>query len=453
MRHFLKAGLERLGYAVDVVGDGEEAASRWLQQPYDVGVFDLKMPKVDGVAALSRIKSSDVDAVIVLMTAHGTIATAVEAMQLGAADYVTKPFELDELQMRLERALSQRATVRENQTLRQMLGDVEGGLGLVAQSPAMAHIAQQVELMAESTATVLIGGESGTGKGLVAKAIHRASARRDGPFIALNCAAVPDNLVESELFGHEPGAFTGAVKSKAGLLQRADGGTVFLDEIGDMSLAAQAKIEGFLQDRRVLRLGGEAAVEVDVRVLAASNRDLHALAEDGAFRPELLWRLDVLNLTVPPLRDRREDIAVLIARTLERLASADRARRTITPEAIGALTAHDWPGNVRELENTIERMVALSGERTSLGLADLPAELGQEGDEASRQGNDNYEAARRRFDRIYFKNLLVECGGSITAAAQRAGISRGHLHRRLKELGTDIDAARAAAKSDEKRPG
>ncbi|MCA8951722.1 MAG: sigma-54-dependent Fis family transcriptional regulator [Planctomycetes bacterium] len=448
MRHFLQRGLRRLGYEVDAVADGNAAVAAWLRTPYDLGVLDVRMPGIDGVAALGRIRSSDPEGLVVLMTAHGTIATAVEAMQLGAADFVTKPFTIDELEVRLRRAFGLRAATRENRQLRSLLDGPDQGLGLIARSPAMVALTQQIDLLAQSVATVLIGGESGTGKGLVAEALHLRSERRQGPFVTLNCAAVPDNLVESELFGHAAGAFTGATRSKPGLLLRANRGTLFLDEIGDMSPAAQAKIERFLQDREFLPLGSQQEIRVDTRIVAATNRDLHELVRAGLFRQELLWRLDVLSVAVPPLRERREDIPLLIARNLERLAAKGLPPRSITPEALGALTAYDWPGNVRELENAIERMVALSGERTALGVPDLPTEVRGPGDEVSREGDDNYEAARRRFDRLYFTNLLVRTGGSITEAARLAGISRGHLHRRLKELDCDVAATRDASRGN-----
>ena len=446
MRHFLQRGLSRLGYEVTAVADGDQAVQRWTQEPFDAAVLDLKMPHVDGITALSRIRSSSPDAVVVMMTAHGTIATAVEAMHLGAADFLTKPFGLDELELRLRRALGASAATRENQQLRTLLQGTTGGVGLVAESPAMAEIVRRIELLAASDSTVLLTGESGTGKGLVAKALHRSGTRAQAPFVALNCAAMPDTLVESELFGHETGAFTGAQRARQGLLLRANRGTVFLDEIGDMSLAAQAKIERFLQEREFLPLGGQTPVHVDVRVVAATNRDLPALVQQGRFRAELLYRLDVISLHVPSLRDRREDIPVLLARNLERLGRPGQPTRTLTPEAIGALCAYDWPGNVRELENAVERMSALAGARDVLGVGDLPAEVRGPDDEVSGEGND-YDTARRRFDRVYFTNLLMQTGGSITEAARLAGLSRGHLHRRLRELGCDAQAARDAGRT------
>ena len=440
MRHFLQRGLKRLGHSVTAVEGGDEAVDRWQREPFDVAVLDLKMPGTDGLQALCRIRAADPDAVVLLMTAHGTVGTAVEAMHVGAADYVLKPFALEELQLRLDRALQVRANARENRELRALLDASDGAAGLCASSRAMREIVRQLELLRDSTTTVLLTGESGTGKGLVARALHLGSPRAAAPFVAMNCAAVPETLVESELFGHEPGAFTGARTRKAGLLARAHGGTLFLDEIGDMSPATQAKIERFLQEREFLPLGAAEPVRVDVRIVAATNRDLAAMARSGAFRPELLWRLDVVSLRVPPLRERREDVPLLVAQNLQRLANGGAPRR-LTPDALAALCGYGWPGNVRELENVVERMTVLAGARTELGVGDLPPEVSGTAAVAEAAGDD-YDAARARFDRLYFENLLRQHGGSITAAAQTAGISRGHLHRRLRELALDADRFR-----------
>jgi DNA-binding NtrC family response regulator len=436
MRHFVSRGLQRLGYEVVAVADGNAASAAW-RPTHAAAILDLRMPGADGLAVLGRLRAIDPDAVVLLMTAHGTVDAAVEAMHLGAADFITKPFRIDELQLRLERALQLSRATRANRTLRALTAAADAGVGLVAHSPAMAEVRRQIDLLGGSDASVLLTGESGTGKGLVARALHLRSARADQPFVALNCAAVPDALVESELFGHEAGAFTGARAKKAGLLQRAHRGTLFLDEVADMSLPAQAKIENFLQHREFLPLGASTPVRVDVRILAATNRDLAALAAQGAFRPELLWRLDVVTLRLPPLRERRADIPALVAATLQRLAGSGPPR-AFTPDAMAALTAYDWPGNVRELENLIERTVVLAGARPAIGVSDLPAEVrGDRGEPAEETTSDAYEDARLRFDRIYFQNLLQRCHGNVTAAAQQAGISRGHLHRRLRELGLD----------------
>jgi DNA-binding NtrC family response regulator len=296
----------------------------------------------------------------------------------------------------------------------------------------MREVVQQLELLADSTATVLLTGESGSGKGLVARTLHQLSSRAKGPFVALHCPAVPETLIESELFGHEPGAFTGARQAKQGLIARANRGTLFLDEVTETSLAAQAKIAAFLQDREFTPLGATQPVRVDVRVVAATNRNIEQAVGDGLFRRELLWRLDVVRLFVPPLRARREDIAPLAVHRLQRLA-ADRQPKTLTMDALAALTAYDWPGNVRELENVVERMSVMAGPRDVLGVPDLPDEI--RGAAAASVGQTDYEVARQDFDRAYFTALLARCGGSVTEAARTAGISRGHLHRRIRELG------------------
>ena len=433
MRFFLQKGLRRHGYTVATADDGEQAVAQWHAERFDLMVLDLRMPGSSGLEVLHRVRSSDPAAVVLLMTAYGSITTAVEAMQLGAADFLQKPFEIDELVLRLERALLHRRTSTENVQLRQLLQQQDGYYGVLGRSPAMQALVRELELLRDSAATVLLTGESGTGKGMVAKALHLASNRAEQPFVALHCAAVPDTLVESVLFGHEAGAFTGAQQQKAGLISKAHRGTLFLDEIGDMSLSAQAKIERFLQEREFLPVGGTKAVKVDVRVVAATNKDLAAAARDGRFRTELLWRLDVVRLLVPPLRDRRDDIRVLVQHHLQRLCAADQAApKSVTGDAMGALCAYDWPGNVRELENVVERMAVLAGPRQALGAHDLPAEI--RGAAAAALDAGDYDAARKRFDEAYFAALLERCHGNITEAAKLAGLSRGHLHRRLREL-------------------
>ena len=439
MRHFLVRGLKRLGFDASAVGDGDAALAAVTQQDFDLVALDLRMPGLDGLAVLARIQALPQPPAVVLMTAHGNVAHAVEAMKLGAADFLQKPFEIEELHLRIDRALELRAMRRDNRELRAQLRGA-GGPELLASSAAMRQAVRQMELVAGSDATTLLLGESGTGKGMLARAIHAASPRKDGPFIAVNCPAIPDALFESTMFGHEPGAFTGATERKQGLCARADSGTLFLDELAELSLPAQAKLERFLQDREYLPLGGSKPLRADVRVLAATNQDLEQLCEQGRFRRELLWRLQVVTLPVPPLRQRREDVPLLVLSGLRRLqAKAGRGPGTMTAEALAALSAYDWPGNVRELENLTERMAVLAGDREVLGVGDLPAELrGLRPTEAL----GDYEAARRQFDQAYFSALLVRSGGSITEAARLGGLSRGHLHRRLRELDLDANAAR-----------
>ncbi|MBL8731197.1 MAG: sigma-54-dependent Fis family transcriptional regulator [Planctomycetes bacterium] len=449
MRHFVQRGLARRGHDVTTVADGHAAAAAWVASAFDLAVLDLRMPG-DGLATLGKLRGHDADAVVVLMTAHGSVDVAVEAMRLGAADFVTKPFEIDELAMRIERAAASRSQSRAHRRLRAMLQQPDGGVGLAAKSRVMRTLLQQVELVADSATTVLLTGESGTGKGLVARALHLRSPRAEQPFLALNCAAMPDTLVESELFGHEAGAFTGARSKKNGLLLRANGGTVLLDEVADMSLAAQAKIERFLVDREFVPLGATQPVKVDVRVIAATNRDLPALVEHGRFRAELLWRLDVVPLHVPPLRERADDLQQLVASALAR-AAGGTARHHLSADALAAMASYAWPGNVRELENVVERMVVLAGDRTELGVADLPTEIAETTSTAldAAAGEDGYEAARERFDRLYFEALLRRSGGSVTEAARQAGLSRGHLHRRLRDLGLGGKNAHGAPLADD----
>jgi DNA-binding NtrC family response regulator len=433
MRHFLRRGLARLGFVVEAMDRGEGAAVRWTAGAFDFAVIDLKMPGVDGITVLGQIRTADPDAVVLLMTAYGTVASAVEAMQLGAADFVMKPFEMDELALRIERALLHRRTENENRNLRRLL-DGSGERGFIARSRAMRDLVQQIELLADSTATVLLTGESGSGKGLVARTLHQLSSRAKGPFVALHCPAVPETLLESELFGHEPGAFTGARQAKLGLIAKANRGTLFLDEVTETSQATQAKIAAFLQDREFTPLGATQPVRVDVRVLAATNRTPEQAVQDGLLRRELLWRLDVVRLHVPPLRARREDIGPLVVHRLQRLAAGtERQPKTMTMDALAALAAYDWPGNVRELENVVERMSVMAGPRDVLGVPDLPD--GIRGAAAVTVQQTDYEVARQDFDRAYFTALLARCGGSVTEAARTAGISRGHLHRRIRELG------------------
>ncbi|GAB4145667.1 MAG: sigma-54 dependent transcriptional regulator [Planctomycetota bacterium] len=431
MRHFLEKGLVRLGFRVRTAGDGETGVRRWTEERFDVLVLDLRLPDIDGIEVLERVRAADPLATVVLMTAYGSVSRAVEAMQLGASDFLQKPFELDELAMRIERALSNRRTREENMQLRELLRAGQGFNGLVGRSQAMQGLAREIDLLRDSSATVLLAGESGTGKGLVARAIHSVSRRSEHPFVVLHCPAVPDTLVESTLFGHEPGSFTGATSRKTGLLARAHRGTLFLDEIADMSLAAQAKIERFLQDREFVPVGGTRPLKVDVRVVAATNKDLAALAREGAFREELLWRLDVVRLRVPPLRDRRDDIPLLVRHVLQRV-SRGTAPKSIASDAMGALCAYEWPGNVRELENVVERMAVMAGSRKVLGVHDLPEEI--RGAAAAAIEGGDYEGARARFEEAYFTALLERCQGNVTEAARVAGLSRGHLHRKLKSL-------------------
>ncbi|MCC6670687.1 MAG: sigma-54-dependent Fis family transcriptional regulator [Planctomycetes bacterium] len=436
MRHFLERGLTRLGYRVVVLAEGDAAVRRWSAEPFDVAVVDLRMPGCDGLEVLGRVRAQDPQAAVVLMTAYGTIATAVEAMQLGARDFVTKPFEIEELALRIERVLESRVATAAERTGPVLRPDA---LGIVAQSAALRALLEKVELLRGSDATVLLTGESGTGKNLVARALHKLSPRAQGPFVELHCAALPEALLEVELFGREAGA--GGAPHKPGLLARAQGGTLLLDEIGELSLGAQARVETFLQERAFVPVGGGAPRSADVRVLAASTRDLQAAAAAGTFRPELYYRLNVVHLHVPPLRERREDVPALVAHHLRRIAERERGRaKTVTAEAMALLRDYAWPGNVRELQNVVERLAVFAGGRESIGAGDLPAEI--RANLAPPQAPTTYADATSRFDREFFSALLTRCRGNVTKAAETAGISTGQLRARMRAAGIDPDQFR-----------
>jgi DNA-binding NtrC family response regulator len=440
MRYSVTRGLQRAGYVVEDVDSGARAVERFDACRHDVAVLDLKMPGRDGLDVLRHIQTRDPETVVILMTAYGTIATAVEAMRGGAFEYVTKPFELEELELLIDRALAQRSTLRENRDLRELIDTRTGHAGLVGQSAAMRAVFDRIDRLRASDATVLIRGESGTGKELVARAIHMGSPRAGGEFVAINCAAVPESLFENELFGHEPGAFTGASTRKSGLCGRAAGGTLFLDEVSETPVSVQAKLERFLEDRRVVRLGGSEPVEIDVRICAATNRDLEQLVADGRFRREMFYRLDVVRIDLPPLRERREDIPALIEHLLGRLRRSGRSELVgFSVEAAIALAGYDWPGNVRQLQNMLERLSVMNPGRAHLDLEDLSDEIVDPRGSVTAAPPSEYKGAVEGFERDYLCRLLDATRGNISEVARISGLSRGHLHRKIRQLG--IEAA------------
>ncbi|KAA0225383.1 sigma-54-dependent Fis family transcriptional regulator [Fimbriimonadia bacterium ATM] len=369
IRRILQAALERSGYVVTTAESGEHALELLANTDYTLVISDVLMPGITGVELLKRIKSKKPDVPVLIVTAFGTIPQAVEAIRAGAADYITKPFDLDAMRKHVAYWISQ---TKKPKSATKPANTPSGLDDIIGESPAMQEVFDLVRRIADSTATVLITGESGTGKERIARAIHKCSTRSDKPFVAVSCAALPETLLESELFGHEKGAFTGADTPKPGRFELADGGTLFLDEIGEVPLSIQVKLLRVLQEREVDRLGGTAPKSVDVRLITATNRDLEAAVSEGVFRQDLLYRLQVLHIELPPLRERTEDVEPLALLFLRKYASANGKPLTaIAPDALDLLKAYRWPGNVRELENVVERAVVLAGPGETRVTADL----------------------------------------------------------------------------------
>ncbi|HWT79246.1 MAG TPA: sigma-54 dependent transcriptional regulator [Candidatus Methylomirabilis sp.] len=369
LRRVLEYNLAQEGYAVLSAASGEQGLELLKKEGADVVVTDVRMPGMDGLQVMESVRKIDPNIQVIILTAFGTIEMAVEAMKAGAFHYISKPFNRDELKLTLRKALHLKDLERENVTLRQELKERTGLETIIADSPQMQAVLEMIVRVAPTETTVLILGESGTGKELIARAIHASSPRTGGPFVAVNCAAIPENLLESELFGHVRGAFTGAIRDRVGKFEAAERGTIFLDEIGEMRPELQVKILRCLEERVLERVGDNKLIRVDVRVLAATNKDLTKAIQAGEFREDLYYRLNVVPLQIPPLRERREDIRPLVQHFLKRLGASPRL--TITPEAFKALESYEWPGNVRELENALERAMIFHRE-DAITLADLP---------------------------------------------------------------------------------
>jgi two-component system response regulator PilR (NtrC family) len=432
MREMLRIVLRRDGYDVVLAENGKAAIERLQSQPFDLLLSDIRMPDLSGVEVLRAAKEINRDLVAFMMTAFASTDTAVEAMRLGAVDYFIKPFSMDELRLKVRQHLEARRLRQENLLLKRALKSRHEFSSILGQSDAMQQVFATIQTIAGTSSTVLIGGESGTGKELVARAIHFNSLRRDRPFVALNCGAVPETLLESELFGHMRGAFTGAQANKKGLVEAAEGGTIFLDEIGEMAPSMQVKLLRVLQDRRYRRLGGTEEVQADVRVIAATNQDLPKMVAEGRFREDLFYRLNVLTLQLPPLRDRFEDIPLLAEHFLHEFATQMRKPvLTISADAMRLLQEHLWPGNVRELQNAMERAVAL--EKTEAVLPDslpdavrlgagAPPDLAGAPLPELGEGFD-LEARGEEFYRHYLALALKRAGGVQVKAAELLGMS------------------------------
>ena len=433
-RELLAEALGREGYRVRLAAGGEECLRLAAAEPFDMALVDLRMPDLDGLGVLKRLAMIQPDLPVVILTAFATIETAIEAVAAGASDYLSKPFRMEEIKIVVRRTLDARRLTRENLQFRQELKARYGFETLVGQSHQMAEIYKLVARVASLETTVLIQGETGTGKELVARAIHDASARAGRPFVVVDCAALPETLFESELFGHERGAFTGAFAARRGLLEMSAGGTCLLDEIGELTTPLQAKLLRTLQERTIRRVGGNDPIPVDVRVVAATNRDLRKLAAEGGFRDDLYYRLNVVTITVPPLRERSSDIPLLAQHFLETFAHrTERPVKRLAPEALALLAAYHWPGNVRELENVIERAVALSSSETLLP-DDFPPHLREAG-RAPR-----LPAAGMTLEEVkrwYLNKVLEEAGGNKLRAAELLGIDRRTLYRILERQATE----------------
>ncbi len=433
IRTTLSGVLEDEGYRVAGAGSGTEALGRVADELPDLVILDIWMPDLDGLETLAELKRLYPDLAVVMISGHGTIETAVKATKLGAYDFIEKPLSLEKTLLVVDRALAHVRLERENRALRER---IERGYEIVGDSPGIRELRRQIAVAAPTNGRVLIYGENGSGKELVARAIHGRSARRERPFVEVNCAAIPEELIESELFGHERGAFTGAIARRRGKFELADGGTLFLDEVGDMSLKTQAKVLRALEEQAFERVGGKEPIRVDVRVITASNQNLADLIAQGRFREDLFYRLNVIPIEVPPLRRRREDIPLLVQHFLKAFSlESGRRLKTLTGEATAYFMNYDWPGNVRELRNMVERLVIMTPGEV-IGSEQLPPPLRPvEVAEREAARDRTLREAREAFERALITAELQANDWNITRTAQRLGIGRVNLWKKLKAFG------------------
>ncbi len=446
IRTSLRSILEDEGYEVAVAATGAEALKIYGTDPPDLMILDIWMPEMDGLETLRRVKEFVPTTQVMMISGHGSIETAVKAIKLGAYDYIEKPLSLENVTLRVKHALEQYRLAQENRSLRTK---VQQKFELVGQSPAMQRLRELIQTAGPTNSRVLIGGENGTGKELVARAIHMHSIRSDHPFVAVNCAAIPETLIESELFGHEKGSFTGATSMKRGQFEQADGGTLFLDEIGDMSLSTQAKVLRALQEQQFTRVGGTRLMKVDVRVLAASNKDLEKEIGKGQFREDLFYRLNVVPIVVPPLRERREDIPALVQHFMKTHTEEQGLRmKEVSPDAMAVFQQYDWPGNIRELRNLIERLMimvpgyvieapqaVMSLQGRTAGAVPVPVHAVNP---LLAKSYDSLRDARNAFEKEYISRKLREHHWNISRTAEDLKIERSHLHRKLKLLDVEM---------------
>ena len=441
LRRVMQLQLESAGFDVDGAATAEQGLP--LATLADLVITDLRLPGMDGLQLIGQMQSRGITASVIVITAHGSVETAVEAMKLGAADFIQKPFSLDHLATVVEKVMAVQSLRAENQRMREQLDKRYQFDNIVGRSPLMRDVFHTVERVAPTRATVLIAGESGVGKDMVARAIHQHSPRKTHPFVKINCTALPENLMESELFGYEKGAFTGANVSKLGKFEGADHGTVFLDEIGDVPGSVQVKLLRILQERQFERLGSNVTRNVDVRIIAATNVDLRAALEQGRFREDLYYRLNVVPINMPPLRDRREDIPFLAMHFVQKLSKELGAGpKELSPGAVDRLLSHQWPGNVRELENTIERSMVLAAGDT-LQAADIRIEAPRNTQPVAAQQSPLLPEGEtlEHWEQMIIRESLRRANGNKSQAARMLGLTRNALRYRLSQMGMDSGSA------------
>jgi len=427
----LSAILKEEGFKVAVVGSGEDCLALLENQAFELILLDIWLPGIDGLQTLEAIKKMKIDSVVVMISGHGTIETAVKATRLGAFDFIEKPLSIEKTVLVIKNALENKHLQDENRILKFELG---ARYKIIGTSVPMKALRQQLAIAAPTNGRVLIYGESGTGKELVAHALHYQSLRSSAPFVEVNCAAIPDELIESELFGHVKGSFTGASSHKVGKFEKSDGGTLFLDEVADMSLKTQAKVLRALEEQRFEPVGASSPVTVDARVVAATNKDLDQEMEKGNFREDLFYRLNVIPFHVPPLRERVEDIPVLTDHFIKEFSTLyGRKPKEVSREAMEALTLYSWPGNVRELKNLVERVVIMTPS-LKMELRHLPSEITHKGNLSFDENARSLSEARMAFDRDFILKKLEENNGNVSKTAETLGIERSHLYRKMKTL-------------------
>ncbi|MHB8828414.1 MAG: sigma-54-dependent transcriptional regulator [Syntrophales bacterium] len=422
------------GYEVLKAGSGEEALRLIDDEQPNLVLLDIWLPEMDGIAVLKSIKAAYPHIQVVMMSGHGTIETAVKATKLGAFDFIEKPLSLEKVILVVNHALDFVRLEEENLLLRQK---VSHEYELTGASSVIIELKEMIDIVAPTNAWILIMGENGTGKELVARSLHHQSRRAQKPFIEVNCAAIPEDLIESELFGHERGSFTGATAKRRGKFEMANEGTIFLDEVADMSLKAQAKVLRILQEKRFERVGGNRLIQTDVRVLAATNKELEKEMDEGRFRQDLFYRLNVIPLRVPPLRDRKEDIPLLVNRFLNDFAVREgEAVKTVADEVLVKLMSHDWPGNVRELKNVVERLIIMTP-ADLISRTDIFSELGKTDSSPEKEDSsiDSFREAKQDFERQYIIRRLREFSGNISRTAEAIGMERSHLHKKIRGYG------------------